>query len=195
MVEFGNLPEWVSAVSTFGTLAVAGVAAKAAFKQVREARTLREEQARPFVVVDFEPSEAASNLFNIAIENVGLTLATNVKLTFSPELESTFDNDQLVGPQKLSEKRLLSETIYSIPPGKRYLVPFDDLVQRYNENLPRRYDVFVDLCDSKGRPEDTAHYVLDLDNYYGHETVSVHGVHHIAKSLRAWAKKDGVRTF
>ena|SRR6266540_1335421 len=87
-----DLPEWSpadwAAAGTVATAIVALVAAWVGFRQVREARTLREEQAQPFIVVDFEPSRAWRNAINLVIENTGKTLAKNVKVTFEPSLES-----------------------------------------------------------------------------------------------------------
>ena len=46
-----------------------------AWRQVREARKLRVEQARPFVIVDFEPGF----LVYLTVENLGRTMAREVR--------------------------------------------------------------------------------------------------------------------
>lgn len=62
--------EW-TAVGTIATAVVALVAAGFAFAQVREARRTREDQIRPFVVVDLQPNRAWGNALNLVVENVG----------------------------------------------------------------------------------------------------------------------------
>jgi hypothetical protein len=57
-----------------------------AWIQVLQARKLREEQARPFVIVDFE----AGFLVYLTVENTGRTMARDVPIQFDKPLESTF---------------------------------------------------------------------------------------------------------
>ena len=80
--------EWaaIGALGTVATAAVALVAARFAFAQVKEARRLREERSRPFVVVDVQPSSDWSNLLNLVVENVGATVAYDVAMTFDPPI-------------------------------------------------------------------------------------------------------------
>lgn len=56
--------EW-TALGTIVTALVAVAAAIFAFMQVREIRRTREEQVRPFVVVDIQPSRVWANLLII----------------------------------------------------------------------------------------------------------------------------------
>lgn len=73
-------PPWADIAQTAilgGQLFVLAVAAVVAWRQVREARRLREQQIRPFVVVDFEVDRS---LFFLAISNVGTTLAPRCPL-------------------------------------------------------------------------------------------------------------------
>lgn len=58
-------------------------------EQAEREQRLREDQARPFVVVDFEPSPVWGNIINLVVQNVGKTLAKNVRLTFDPPLVSS----------------------------------------------------------------------------------------------------------
>lgn len=59
---FGAL---VAAGAAVGTLIVAVVAVLAAFRQVAEARVLRQEQAQPYVAVYMEPSAATGDETNV----------------------------------------------------------------------------------------------------------------------------------
>lgn len=74
-----------AAFGACGTLVVYVIIAIYAVFQVREARRLREEQARPWVVVDFEPGW----ILFLSIENIGRTVATDVHIRFDPPLAST----------------------------------------------------------------------------------------------------------
>lgn len=72
-----------AAVAAWATFLVAVAAAAFAWRQVLEARKTREDQAQPFVVVDFEPSKAGRIFMDLVVRNTGTTLATNVRMTFN----------------------------------------------------------------------------------------------------------------
>lgn len=192
--DFGTVPDWIAAFGAVGTLVVALAAAGYAFSQVQEARQLRLDQARPFVVVDFEPSPVGHPFMDLVIQNIGTTLAQDVRITFDPPLKTTFDKDS--GPiPPLAGASLFAHPIPSIPPGKRYAVLFDHMPDRFNRlDLTRRYRVNVELSGPHGKEAPTEQ-VIDLDLYYNTQKVAEYGTHHIAKTLRAWAKKNGVRSF
>lgn len=171
--------DW-SAAGTVATAIIASVAALVAFHQVREARKLREEQAQPFVVVDFELSPVSGNIINLVVENVGKTLARDVKLAFTPRLEST----QVSGDYDLKNTTLLKDGIPTMPPGKRIVALFDVSHQRFSSGLPLSYTVKVEFRDSRRRKQEPLEYVLDLSFYYGLMSVNEYGLHHAAKALR-----------
>lgn len=106
--------EALTALVALGAIAFAG-------RQVHEAKKTREEQAQPFVVVDFEPSSVWSNIINLVVTNVGKTLARDVRLTFEPKLASTHVKDEW----DLNETVLIKEGIPAMPPGKRLVALFD----------------------------------------------------------------------
>ena len=70
----------VTAWAAWATVAVYVVLGIFAWIQVLQARRLREEQARPFVIVDFEPGF----LVYLTVENIGRTMARDVSIRFSP---------------------------------------------------------------------------------------------------------------
>ncbi|MEU7051494.1 hypothetical protein [Streptomyces eurythermus] len=191
-MDYGDVPGWISAISSALTLMVAVIAAVAAFRQVREARTLRLEQAQPFVVLDIETSGTGHPHTDLVIRNIGQTLAYDVRLKFSPELQSTMDEDNTLGP--LADASIFKRGIPSMPPGREYRMLFEDMPARYESDLTRQYDLEISYFNSRGEQE-TLKQVLDLDAFYGYGTVRVHDTHHIAKTLRAWAKSAGVRNF
>jgi hypothetical protein len=164
------------------------VAAVIAFRQVREARGLREAQARPFVVVDFEADRQTQAIY-IVISNVGSTMARDVRLTFTPSLTSSLDaNPNIVPPRDLKP---LSEGIASLPPGKRIQVMLDMFTQRAAESYPDAYEVNVRFrapALDRNLSDDT---VLDLGVYRNvlHPNRNdLHDVHARLKELVAAVK-------
>jgi hypothetical protein len=174
-----STPEW----SPLGQVVTAGVAlivAPFAAWQVFEARRTREEQARPFVVVDIQPSKVWSNILNLVIENVGTTLARDVKIEFAPEIDTT----QSKTGYDLANSVLLRQGIPTLPPRRRIDVLFDLSHERANTNLSMRYDVTVEHKNHRGKNQDPLSYVIDLAHMYGLRHVDEYGTHHAAKSLR-----------
>ena len=146
---------------------------------MREAKRTREDQARPFVVVDVQPNEDVSwSILNLVIQNVGTTLARDVKIVFTPPLKTSQQGYDLAG------STLLREGIPTLPPRRRIAVLFDVSFQRVKTQLPMRYDAEVTFKDARGRQQETLRYIIDLGYLYGLQRVDQYGVHHMAKALR-----------
>ncbi len=173
-------PEDWSALSAGVTAIVAVVAALFAFLQVRQARLLREEQAQPFVVVDFESSAVWQNAIELVIENIGKTVARDVRVTFDPPLESTEQHEGY----DLSKSVLLAEGIPTMPPGKRVAALFDLSHKRYDSGLPMSYVATVNFSDARGKRQDALTYVLDLNFRYGLMRFTEYGLHDGVKAIR-----------
>ncbi len=178
-------PQDWSALAAVTTAAVAVVAAVVAYFQVREARRTREEQARPFVVVDIQPSAVGGNILNLVIENVGRTLARDVKIRFSPALKTARPD------YDLNNTALIREGIPTLPPARRIEVLFDVSHERLENDLPKRYEATVSFKDARGRPQEALSYVIDVSYLYGALTVDEYGPHHTAKALRGIEKTLG----
>lgn len=168
---------WV-AISQLGTLIVAGVAALFARHQVLEARRIREDQARPFVIVDIQPGPGAGHLLHLVVENIGTTAAQDVHITFDPPLEQSNDSGY-----PLAESVLVREGIRMLPPGRCIRAFFDAGPDRLKTDLPMRYDVTVMLKDARGRPEPPQQYVLDLGYLFGLTAIHEFGIHDAAKAI------------
>jgi hypothetical protein len=180
--EWSALASLIGAVASVGTLVVAVVAVLAAFRQVKEARILREEQAQPYVVVYFEPSRASSIHFDLVVRNIGQTAAQDVSIAFEPALASTLDDDEL----KRAEANFLQHGIPMLPPNMEYRMLFDDGPKRYDRHdLPRRYTATVGFqARHKERQREIDSFVLDIDTFFGYEMLTIYGEHHSAKALR-----------
>jgi hypothetical protein len=77
--------EW-AAIAAWTTVAIYVALGIFALVQVLQARKLREDQARPFLIVDFDPGF----LIYLTVANIGRTMARDVRIKFDEKLESTF---------------------------------------------------------------------------------------------------------
>jgi hypothetical protein len=103
------------------------------------------------VVVDFEPGSIWGNVIELVVENVGRTLAKNVRFTFEPALRSS--QEQRDG-YDFERSTPLTRGIPAMPPGKRFVALFDLSHERIKTDLPMSYNVTVELQDFKGRDQE-----------------------------------------
>jgi hypothetical protein len=122
------------------------VAALIAWRQVNDARRVREERARPFVVMDIEVFQTISEF---KITNLGPTIARNVRFSFNPPLQSSRDGNDGVTP--IAETNLFKIGIPSLAPGKEIVALFDQLPERLSRGLPDDYEVTVSYDDASGK--------------------------------------------
>jgi hypothetical protein len=185
-----NGTDWaaVAAWAACATVLIYVVIGLFAWRQVHEARKLREEQARPFVIVDFEPGF----LVYLTVENLGRTMARDVSIHFDKPLEST-----LPGRRELDESPLFREPIPALPPGKKIRILFDQFNARLNAGLPLTYDVKLRYRGPAGRKEWEHPYRLDLGMYLGSQLPPkgipelVAEVENLRKEIEKW-KGSGI---
>lgn len=159
-----------------GQLIVLIMAAIFAWRQVNEARELREEQNRPFVVVDFDVEEGY--MIYLEVVNMGTSLARDVRIEIDPALESAIDID-------VSKLKMLNEGITTLAPGKKYRTFFDMSFRRNEDrpDLPMNYTARVRYSDEKQKRPYDEMLNLDLDQYMHINTVTRHGLHDIHGQL------------
>lgn len=157
-------------------LVVLIVAAIFASRQVKEARELREEQNRPFVVVDFDVE--GGYMVYLEVINMGTSLARDVRIEIDPPLESAIDIE-------ISKLKMLSEGIATLAPGKKYRTFFDMSFRRNEDrpDLPMNHIARVRYWDEKHKREFDETLNLDLDQYMHINTVTRHGLHDIHKEV------------
>src|ERR1700677_5090429 len=83
---------WV-AIATWLTLFVLLASAVIALRQLRQARQLQEEEAQPVVVVDVYV-DTPPRYIHIYLENLGKTIARDVRVHFTPPLKSMLGESQ-----------------------------------------------------------------------------------------------------
>ena len=184
-------PEKWEAFGTMVTAVVAIAAAVFAWLQVRHARQLREDQAQPFVVVSFEPSPVWGNAINLVVQNIGNTVAKNVRIVSDKPLESKARTDEI------NDFQLLKQGVFFMPPGMRLQTLFDLTHARHESDLPMTYEVSVSYEGIRGKRE-TMKYVLDIGIFYGLEQFTEYGLHHaakaaidISKTMKKWTGSRG----
>lgn len=180
----------IAAIATCLGVVAASVAAFFALRQLRQGRELAEDQARPYVVVYLDESEADPTIIDLVIKNVGQTLAKNVEITIDPPFERAKD---LGYP--LMEARMFTQPIAAIPPGFEYRMWAESTQDMHAVDAhPPIYRATVRLRDRRGKLHEET-FDLDLEAMRGTLNVSVYNLHHIAKTLRAWTKKQGINSY
>lgn len=177
----GSAEPWLWTAATWAglQLVVLAVAAIVAWRQVREARRLREETLRPFVVVDFE---VEAPLLYIAVSNTGQTIARDVKVTFDHPLESGALKDK---PDSLRQfEARFAEGIHTLPPGKK-IRTLVDLGPRRPEGAYRDiYLVEITYASDATQRHYADAITLDYGIYRGLVRVNRNGLHEINDRLK-----------
>ncbi|MCA2200338.1 hypothetical protein [Streptomyces sp. SMS_SU21] len=182
--DWSALAGGASAVLTLFTVVIAIAAAAYAKQQVDLARQLREEQAQPFVVVDFADNPVMRKGIDFVVENMGQTLAKNVRITVDPPFSSTLDSAGF----PLKDAPLMTQGIPSLPPGKKITALFDTAPQRYAAGLPMKYTATVRFEDSHGNPQEPLTYILDLTVRHSLLYPTEYGLSDAAEALRDISK-------
>lgn len=153
-------------------------------RQVAEARQLREEQTRPFIVVEFVPDF----LITFRVRNIGATLARNVKVTWDqwPAVSRSFAAYNL---WKSPQGSVLFDTgIPCLSPGQEIATHFDHFPNRVKEGLPMTYRVTVDYDNFALTGKERRHYqlayVLDLDLYKDLRASRRRGMHELVQEVQ-----------
>lgn len=152
-------------------------------RQLAEARTLREEQTRPQVVVDLDTERDFRFPF-LVVENVGQTVATDVHFEVDPPLVSTIYEPVTA----IGEIGFLKNGIPTLPPGRRITTLFEHAPdRRKNGALPTRHTVTVSYRSPVGGPYSST-YVLDVSTYENIRIVGRKKLHDLAGSVDQIAK-------
>jgi hypothetical protein len=167
--------EW-AAFGQVGALIVAVAAGVLVWLQVRQGRHIREDQTRPYVIVDFE---FRASFVAIAIDNIGTTAARDVEFRFDPPLKTPAGNDLKIA--------IFSDGVPMIAPGRRILIPYGSGTSLFSDDntAPLRYKVRLHYTDLTGkRRYDDPVLVLDLGPYK-HSMIGRDDLHQIYQNLKA----------
>jgi len=163
----------VGAVSGAVSAAIILAAALVARSQLREAQVLRENQTRPFVVIEFHPE--ASSVINLRISNLGSTMGRDVRFAITPPLLTSHEAQWHV-----IDMQIFQSGIRSIAPGRVIEFFFDTWIGRNNMN--DRHAVRITYRGEGGRQYQDE-LDLDLGVFLGMHFIRRNGLHDIHKQL------------
>ena len=118
------------------------------------------------------------NWLTLVVENIGTTLAQDVRITFDPPLTTAAANNSL------TTSALLRDGIAALPPRRRIETMFDLSHERLEAGLPMRYEVTVSFRDARGRQQRPLPYAIDLSYLYDLDTVRADSVHDLVAEVR-----------
>lgn len=188
----------VAALATAAAVAIALGGAWLVLRQLKQARDLAEDQARPYLVPLFEESEANWTLIDFVVRNVGQTAAREVALTFDPPYVRA---NEIEGYEFMSA-RFIRDTTPVLAPGgemRTYLDSAKDLARRGKGperplDTAQPFALTLRYQDRLGNVIEEQ-FAMDPSSKMGTVRMEVHGLHHIAKSLRAIARERGISNF
>lgn len=135
------------------------------------------------MIVDFEPGF----LVYLTVENIGKTMARDVRIKFDKPLDST-----LQGRREIDDSPLFREPIPALPPGKKIRVLFDTYEERVASELPLAYEVRIKYRGTSRNAKFDDLYKLDLGMYLGSALPSkgipelVGEVEKITEEIKRW---------
>ncbi|MGW4220684.1 hypothetical protein ACWEJZ_27170 [Streptomyces bacillaris] len=127
-------------------------------QQLAAAERAQREATEPYVVVDIRARVPGSQLLWFVVENIGPTLARDVRIAVTPPLATSRGEEATA---KLNAAA--SRVIPVIPPGRMFGYTMDVGSGFFADpQLPRVYTVTVDAKGPRG-PVETLTYVIDLN--------------------------------
>src|SRR6266700_4384261 len=134
--------------------------AKVAENTLQEMKEARDEENAPSVVVYFNYIHTRRQTLYLVVENIGKSIARDIKLEFSPALQVSDFNKEM-----LENSPVLTNGIRSLVPNYKISIPFDYLMHYIRLNLPTEYTVKVTYWWKNPLPLEELEYVLDLNPY------------------------------
>lgn len=158
------------------------VSAKVAENTLQEMKEARDEENAPSVVVYFNYIHSRRQTLYLVVENIGKSIARDIKLEFSPALQVSDFNKEM-----LENSPVLTNGIRSLVPNYKISIPFDYLMHYIHSNLPTEYTVKVTYWWKKSLPLQELEYVLDLNPYKHMDFVTDTGLGEIDETLQQFA--------
>ena len=126
------------------------------------------------VDLDFEKH---LNMIYLYFQNLGRTTAHNVRLSFTPTLQSSVTGDDLLG--------FFTHIFPTLPPGKRIDSFLDSAIERLAKGteLSSSYEATVVYEDRHGKTH-TDRYRLDIEAFRGRTFVDETDIEDVAKALK-----------
>lgn len=126
----------------------------------RATRQAQEEALQPMVVVDIGPAPNDRSIMMLAIENIGPSIARNVRIEVSPPpARAAGDRDG----KAIHEWSVFTKGIKTMPPRHRMEFFFDVGFQRFTNNVNNAFTFVVNAEGPLGRPAPELTYEIDLE--------------------------------
>lgn len=173
------------ATSAQALVLIAGAAF--AKSQLDEARTLRRDQTRPYVVIYIRPHQLGRWLCELVIENVGQTAAHDVTLSATPRLASSLDKDQ--PGDRVGDWSVFRDGVPTLAPGQKLVTLFDSFIQRFGSDLPRLYSVTLTYTGADQKTPYVDRHTIDFSVYEGAHYTTEKTIHHVAEAVEDLKKE------
>jgi hypothetical protein len=172
---------------------IAAAASLAAFQQARSARQqtdlqrqMRVDSAQPYVFVDFRMDRAQAALVSVHLENRGPTVATNVRLSWQPELPERHHTNE-------GFAALAPRSLPSMPPGRVMTWTLGLGEKLLNDSaVPTEYLVTVEADGPFGSVEPLT-YTLSLGDMAHQEAIPAGSLHKVEQAITRAAEKLATR--
>ena len=175
--QFLMSPGGWTALAACVAASVAIIAAIIGGWQLSEARTLRLEQAQPYVVVFTDESGGDPRHIDLVIKNLGSTAAQDVCVTFSSPLHSAVLQEH--SPIKTPS------LIPVLVPGQEWRTFWDFTPARAAASeMPREYSADIAFRDSRGKKSFRFTFEIDWQVLIDGAFVTIYTVHDAARALR-----------
>jgi len=177
-----------SAVIAIVAAVIAAASAVATFLQVRLAirqtelqQQVREDAAQPYVFVDFRMDTAQAALVSVLLENRGPTVATKVRVSWTPELP---EQQEVTGGAREAPR-----TLPSMPPGRSMSWTVGLGRQLLNdETVPTEYVVTVE-ADGPFGPVPPLRYTLSLSDMRLQQAIPQGSLDRVERAITDAAKQ------
>jgi hypothetical protein len=150
--------EW-SAAATVAAAAVYVILGFLAYAQLRQNRSLRELESRPYVILDFEERRA---LIYLVIRNIGKTPAKNVVIRFDQPLKTAGQ----LRHRDPNQYKIFNSPIPMLAPERAIRIPFGighEILG--DETIPHSYTVSIRYTNLKANVKyNDPDYVIDLEH-------------------------------
>lgn len=172
----------VGAVAAAAQVLILLGAAIFAWLQVREARTLRREQTRPYVIVYLRLHPESPSVAEIVVENIGATPAKDVRVAIDPPFVSSLDRG---GGGRVDTWGLIARGVAQIAPHQQLSTFADVLHSRFgDESLLSSYTVKIPYKDGRGKEKFTDTSVLDFDAFRGKHYLTPKNIGDVVDQLK-----------
>jgi hypothetical protein len=166
-----------TAIAAWVGVAIALIAAYVGLSQVSEARSLREQQAQPYVVAFLDASAVGPMYVDLVVKNFGATAARSVRVMLDPSPQRAVSRG--------NEAVWMPDLIPLLVPGQewRHFWDFTDARLRSDPALPDKYNATFSFADRRGRAF-SEQFVLDWEPITQRASVVAHSPHDAVQAMR-----------